>query len=131
MSIIAELGRKAMGVYGLGRKALDGIVSLGHKAGQIANSPFVRGAYNFLPMEIKAPVSAVYEAGKGVVKGAEALQQKLNAGEQVARRMAPARSIELKRQSVVNVPRPMEQGAGLRIPDRLMMEPKTNPMMKF
>lgn len=115
-----ELGKKVGGAYQLGKKILHGAIEFGKKAQGFVKSEPIQAIYRALPPQIQMGLSAVGRVAQGALEVADQLQQKLNSGEQMVKAIPSARSIELARQPAPNVPRPMEQGAGLRVPDRMI-----------
>jgi hypothetical protein len=130
MTFVDELGKKIGGAYQIGKKILAGAVGLGHKVQSFAQSAPVQMIYRMLPPSIQAPLGTAYDVASKAIEGADMLQQKLNSGEQMARQVKTTaervKSIELPRQAITTVVRPMEQGAGLRIPDKMITGGRRN-----
>lgn len=126
MNRLSELGNKVGNFYGIARKGLDTVVSLGHKAKHLIQSEPVQDIIGLLPTNISTPLGIAGRIGDRALTGLESLQSKLNTGEAMAGRVKGAfdsakRTFELPRQmNAMNSTRLMEQGAGLRIPSTMI-----------
>lgn len=139
-----ELGKKAVSGYTIGKKILDWGVDMGKKIRNIVATPMAQSILNVLPAPVQSALRVAGELGEGALGKAEALQQKLNSGEALVSRVnssvqSAMRGIEApmpRAQSRVG-----EQGANIRVPERLvtggnqnqilMGEPKQPPVMTF